>query len=280
MKTPFWIGVVVALHVLVIGSVACFQGCGTTRVAPPPEPVMPPIVVSPPAPPRRPTPPPRPVDQPTDTVEYVVKSGDTLSGIAARYKVPVNQIVELNNISDPNRLRAGLKLIIPMRPGVTVHHPAPARPAAPAAAPSAGTEYIVKSGDTLSGIAVRFGTKVDDLRKLNKLEGDRILIGQKLIVAGAPEKQEPAPTIAPAPAAAATPSAQPADVADADEDATILDDLPPLTAGSEYDIIHVVLPNEDLAYIARLYVVPAEDIIKLNQLSDSKVQVGQKLKIP
>jgi len=43
----------------------------------------------------------------------VVKAGETLSTIAAAYKVRVNAIAEANNISNPNSIRPGQKLLIP-----------------------------------------------------------------------------------------------------------------------------------------------------------------------
>lgn len=44
--------------------------------------------------------------------------------------------------------------------------------------------YEVHPGDTLNGMAKRFGVKVDELKKVNKLRNDKILIGQKLTIPG------------------------------------------------------------------------------------------------
>jgi LysM repeat protein len=72
---------------------------------------------SPPASPTpAPTPPPtpRPTQRPSPTFRtYVVKSGDTLSAIAARYDTTVQAIVDLNNLPDANRLSVGQVLLIP-----------------------------------------------------------------------------------------------------------------------------------------------------------------------
>jgi LysM repeat protein len=67
-----------------------------------------------------PKPTPRPTPAPTQVV-YVVKSGDQLARIAAKYGVTVAAIQEANGIKDPNLIRVGQKLIIPL-PQVT---PAP-----------------------------------------------------------------------------------------------------------------------------------------------------------
>ncbi|MBU4199992.1 MAG: LysM peptidoglycan-binding domain-containing protein [Verrucomicrobia bacterium] len=45
--------------------------------------------------------------------EYIVKPGETLSAIAAAYKVKVGAILEANDLKDPDNLRAGQKLVIP-----------------------------------------------------------------------------------------------------------------------------------------------------------------------
>ncbi|MFL5732913.1 MAG: LysM peptidoglycan-binding domain-containing protein [Chloroflexia bacterium] len=69
-----------------------------------------------------------PVDTPTSTplaaptmapTTYTVKSGDTLSGIAALFGVTVDDIVRANNIADPNTLSDGQVLTIPVRSGGT-----------------------------------------------------------------------------------------------------------------------------------------------------------------
>ena len=44
---------------------------------------------------------------------YVIKWGDTLSGIAARYHTTVKILCELNSISNPDKIYAGNKLLVP-----------------------------------------------------------------------------------------------------------------------------------------------------------------------
>jgi nucleoid-associated protein YgaU len=48
-----------------------------------------------------------------EMVPYIVQEGDTLYGIALRYGVTVEQLVEANNIPDPNNLSVGQELFIP-----------------------------------------------------------------------------------------------------------------------------------------------------------------------
>ena len=95
--------------------------------------------------------------------EYVVQPGDTLSGIALRFDTTVSQLVRLNNIQDPDRIYPGQVLRLS-------GSPAPAQ-----------TIYTVQPGDTLSGIAARYGTTWQTLARLNSIPNpDRIYPGQKL----------------------------------------------------------------------------------------------------
>jgi len=82
---------------------------------PPTGSVEPTTVASPSVPPTTaPSPTPNPTATPKPAFRtYVVKSGDTLSGIASRYHTTVSRLAALNHISDPSRLRIGQVLLIP-----------------------------------------------------------------------------------------------------------------------------------------------------------------------
>ncbi len=49
--------------------------------------------------------------------QYVVKSGDNLSSIAARYGVSYQEIAKANNVQDPNKIFPGQTFNIPDKPG-------------------------------------------------------------------------------------------------------------------------------------------------------------------
>ena len=51
-------------------------------------------------------------EKPNNSVTYVVKAGDTLSGIGARYGVDYNKIARDNNIANPNLIYVGQKIVI------------------------------------------------------------------------------------------------------------------------------------------------------------------------
>ena len=64
--------------------------------------------------------PPQPVQaQEANGPVYVVQPGDSLSSIAARFNVNVNDLMSVNGIINPNQLDAGQQLIIPGLEGIT-----------------------------------------------------------------------------------------------------------------------------------------------------------------
>lgn len=102
------------------------------------------------------------------TNTYKVQSGDTLSGIALHFGTSVNELVKKNNIKNPNLIFAGQVLTIPSTIKLGL---------------SEGIEYTVRPGDTLSQIAVNFGTTVNQLQALNRITNpDLIMAGQKIMV--------------------------------------------------------------------------------------------------
>ncbi len=111
---------------------------------------------------------------------YTVRRGDTLSGVAAHFKVSRLDLASANKIKSTAHLRIGQVLMIPRVPVTAL---ASGRRATRASsAPSGPTVYRVRPGDTLYGIARQFDTTVASIKKLNQLVGDRINPGDKLTV--------------------------------------------------------------------------------------------------
>lgn len=104
---------------------------------------------------------------------YTVKLGDTLSGIASQYNTTVNQIVSLNQLSNPNLIYVGQ--VLKLKNSQTTN-------SSSSSSSTAGT-YTVKAGDTLSAIASRYSTSSSTLASLNSLSNPNLIyVGQVLKV--------------------------------------------------------------------------------------------------
>lgn len=120
---------------------------------------------------------------------YTVKSGDTLSKIAASQKIKLADLMSLNDIKG-HLIYPGQKLKVsnglteePVEKTTPVKNE-PAKTASPVQTPpkTAQSEYTIKSGDTLSKIALQHDMTVKQLKELNNLSSDLIFVGQKLKV--------------------------------------------------------------------------------------------------
>ena len=110
---------------------------------------------------------------------YQVRWGDTLSRIAAKFNVSVHQIVQANNIKNPDLIFAGQSLEIPTGNETSTPTPPSVTP------PPAPSTYTVRSRDTLSSIARRFNTTVAAIAKLNGIVNvNFIRVGQVLRIPG------------------------------------------------------------------------------------------------
>lgn len=190
-------------HIIYPGQVLKINGTQATTPA-----VTAPATATQPASPNVPAPAPAP----TTTSTYIVKSGDTLSQIANVYNTTVKNIQQLNNISS-HIIFVGQKLTVSGTVQATPPAPKPATPAPVPVAPNpevqvptnpANTVYTIVSGDTLSGIAYRHRSTVDQLMKWNNLTSTSIRVGQTLIIGATGEVS---PISAPSPVPAAPPTA-------------------------------------------------------------------------
>lgn len=141
-----------------------------------------------------------PAPPPANYVRYTVQPGDTLTAIAIRFGTTVQAIVQANNIWNPSYIQAGVTLLIPV-----AAPPPPVPPPPPP--PAAGFWYMVQPGDTVSGIALRYGTTVWAIVYANSLPNPSLIFpGQKLWIPAPVPPPPPTPTPTPTP----TPVLEPA----------------------------------------------------------------------
>ena len=126
--------------------------------------------------------------QPAATVtSYVVRGGDSLATIAAKFGTNYIVLAEMNAIANPNVLVVGQVLIVPGPPASTGAAPATTGAAAPATTATTPGTYTVQRGDNLSTIAAKFGTTYIAIAQLNNLANlDVLHVGMVLQVPGAP----------------------------------------------------------------------------------------------
>jgi peptidoglycan lytic transglycosylase D len=113
-------------------------------------------------------------------VTHRVRSGESLSVIARRYRTSVSAIMRANGLRSANRIRAGQRLRIPVRG-------AAARRTSFRSAQ--GGVHVVRSGESLTSIAARYATTVRELRRENGLRGSLIHPGQRLRIPSRPRGQ-------------------------------------------------------------------------------------------
>ncbi len=124
---------------------------------------------------------------PAAGTSYTIVSGDTVSGIAQRFGVSTQSVLDANGLT-----RASI-----IYPGRTIAIPGASAPAAqggielvadvtPIAPTSSSTSYTIKTGDTISSIAGAFGAGVAAILQANDLgAGSIIYAGRTLVIPGA-----------------------------------------------------------------------------------------------
>lgn len=180
----------------------------------------------------------------TTDMEYEVKSGDTLASLAAEFDVAVDVLRGRNNLAT-DLIQIGQILTIPVKPAEPTPTPEPFM-------------YEVVSGDSLTGIAARFGVSWSDIATENKMaDGNALRAGMKLLIPGY------------SPAASA---------ADDGTDGT--------TSGATVvngadQATHTVKAGQTLTQIAQMYDIPLRELQTANNISNSSlVKTGQVLTLP
>jgi membrane-bound lytic murein transglycosylase D len=112
-------------------------------------------------------------------VEHRVRSGESLSLIAERYKTSIKAIMDMNGLKNKNYLKVGWKLKIPAGRGYVS---SAGSTSSPVISGKDTAQYIVKQGDSLYKIANRYNTTANAIKDLNGLKSSNLQVGQTLIL--------------------------------------------------------------------------------------------------
>ena len=93
------------------------------------------------------------------------------------YDLSINELLNLNNLTGSDRLKSGQQLKV--KKGSDV-----GSTAVKERQPSSGISqtHTVVNGETLFRISQTYGTSVDEIKRLNNLSGNSVVVGQKLKV--------------------------------------------------------------------------------------------------
>lgn len=173
---------------------------------------------------------------------HIVQGGNTLWGLAQLYKVPAEKIVEFNPTA-ANGIQIGQKIVIPVDATTGSEQLTPVK---------APEIHLVEKGDNLYNISKRYAVSMEEIVKLNPGSENGIAIGQELKL----------PANAKSPGQSANPVST--------TQITFSDSI----------VCYTVLPHETLYSISKRFMVPIEDIKKLNGLKNDKVRKNDVIKIP
>lgn len=197
---------------------------------------------------------------------YNVKANDTVSGIASRYGVSIQSIEKLNNINTSTHLiYVGQNIKIPTSSKVSSSSKSTSSQATTATNSSSTASIIIKSGDTLSSIARRYGTTVAKLKSLNNLSSDLIYAGASLKISGTASATTNSTNTTQESSSSKTTRA----ATNTTSASTTNSNVPSITIKS----------GDTLSAIARKYGTTVAKLKALNNLSSDLIYVGANLKI-
>lgn len=175
------------------------------------------------------------------SVEYTVERGDTLSEIARDHDVSLSDVVDLNDIDNPDLIHPGQVILIPGVDG------------------SPDQVHVVTRGETLTRIASAYGSSAVTLARANNLVNPNLIRpGQQLLI---PARKTASPGRA-------------AGGADGESEGST--DSTPSTARSGR--FHIVKRGENLESIANQYSgISTDDITKANGISNGTIYTGTRL---
>lgn len=193
---------------------------------------------------------------------YTIESGDTLSAISRKFDLSIADLIEVNTIDNQDLIIAGHSLNIP-----TVDAPVAASTKRVA---DASNVYTVVAGDTLNKIAADFDTTAQNLRDLNGISGDLILVGQQLKVKGEVAQETTVDQIAPVAE----------ETVETEVEATPVVEETVNNYVADVNGNYTVVAGDSINKIAGQFGVSASELRVQNNLSSDLILVGQSLAIP
>lgn len=257
----------------------------------------------------------KPVEVKPEYTDYIIQRGDSLSKISKRYNITIAAIKAANPQIKNDVVKLGQKIKLPGKvdvgeqtvpAGAFEKKPASAASAAKtsaAAKPYSGEtkKYVIKNGDTLGGIAKSYGISVPQLKEMNGLKNNLIVVGKELKVPAAkveskktasvkksddkvvtekkPEAElveVPADSIVAAPVTEAVEQREVVPAEKPIEVAPVEDAKPQVAEYAEY----IVQDGDDITSVAINNFCSKDVIMEINNLADETLTPGMKIKIP
>lgn len=189
-----------------------------------------------------------------DDLVYEIQPGDSLYGIAESHDISVASLLRVNDLTLTSVILPGQQLRLPEGATSPAASPEPSAPAA------TGGSHLVVWGDSLSGIAARYGVSLSSLLSVNDLQvSSLILPGRELRL--------------PEGAAVPTPAVETPTVT--------VPTTPTTTADTTTGGTHIVVWGDSLSGIAGRYGVSLSSLLSLNDLrADSLIVPGRSLRLP
>ncbi|TCD01469.1 LysM peptidoglycan-binding domain-containing protein [Pedobacter psychroterrae] len=206
---------------------------------------------------------------------------DTYYSIGRRYNIPPKDIMAFN---DNKYLQIGVIIKVPTNLPFSEKTPATPSTATTQAPPEGNLiEHAVQKKENLNMLAEKYGTTVNEIKRINNLRSINLQIGQILKIPANNIAEETTPvetvtqpvvttTVKPEPVKqiqqVSKPAAAPVTIA-----------APPATVPSEEFVEHTVASNETIYSIATRYKLTIDQLKAKNNLTDNGLRVGQKLLI-
>lgn len=190
-------------------------------------------------------------------IVHQIVAKDTYYSVGRRYNVSPKDIMSYN---ENKYLQVGVIIKVPTNiPWGTTSSTVPV-----SSGKDGGIiEHTVKAKENLNMLAEKYGTTINEIKRLNNLTGNNLSIGQVLKIATKNNTDVPATSepVKPAKTTVTTPAIE-------------------STVAEQTMIEHTVAPKEFLGKIAEKYGTTVEVVKKANNLSNNNLRIGQKLKIP